>query len=205
MNAAFYDAAMWPIEKLFMHELRRRLVSTARGRVLEIGIGTGANLPYYPSDVELTAIDPDEGFLARARRRAHAVGRPITLIAARAEALPFPDCSFDTVVATLVFCTVEDPRQAFREVHRVLVPGGALKLMEHVRVRNIVGAKAQDLLTPLWRHIANNCHLNRDTLTVVQANGFQIESVREHLRGLVIEVEACAGKRTSWQLIKRGE
>ncbi|MDW8030551.1 MAG: class I SAM-dependent methyltransferase [Candidatus Bipolaricaulota bacterium] len=195
MNAALYDAALWPIEKLFLQKLRQRLVSGVRGRVLEIGVGTGANLPYYSPEIELTGIDPDEGFLARARRRAQALGRPVTLLAAHAEELPFADRSFDTVVATLVFCTVADPQQALREVHRVLVPGGEFKLIEHVRVRHIVGAIVQDLLTPLWRRIANNCHLNRDTLRLVQANGFQIELVREHLRGLVIEVGARTGRK----------
>ncbi|MFN4219071.1 MAG: class I SAM-dependent methyltransferase [Candidatus Bipolaricaulia bacterium] len=190
MNAAIYDGAMWPVERLFLRELRRRLVGGTYGRVLELGIGTGLNLPYYPSEVELTGIDPNESFLEKARRRAQALRRPVTLLAACAEELPFADCSFDIVIATLVFCTVAEPEKALREVHRVLKPNGGFKLMEHVRVHNIVGAKVQDLLTPLWRHIANNCHLNRDTLTLVQSNGFQIKSVREHLRGLIIEVEA---------------
>lgn len=190
MHAAIYDGVMRPVEKLFMRELRQRLVNTAHGRVLEIGIGTGANLPYYPNNVELIGIDPNESFLERARQRAQALGRPVALLAAHAEALPFADRSFDTVVATLVFCTVTDPHQALSEVHRVLKPSGEFKLIEHVRVRNAIGAAVQDILTPLWKHIANNCHLNRDTLSLVQSNGFQIESVREHLRGLVIEIEA---------------
>ncbi len=192
MHAAIYDGVMRPVEKLFMHELRRRLVGTARGRVLELGIGTGANLPYYPAETELTGIDPNEGFLERARQRAHALGRPVTLLAAHAEALPFADRSFDTVVATLVFCTVTDPLQALSEVHRVLKPHGQFKLIEHVRMPNPLGARVQDLVTPLWKHIASGCHLNRDTLSLVQANGFQVESVREHLNGLILEIEACA-------------
>lgn len=192
MHAAIYDGAMRPVEKLFMRELRRRLVGTARGRVLEIGIGTGANLPYYPAETELTGIDPNEGFLERARQRAHALGRPVTLLAAHAETLPFADRSFDTVVATLVFCTVTDPLQALSEVHRVLKPHGQFKLIEHVRMPNPLGARIQDLVTPLWKHIASGCHLNRDTLSLVQSNGFQVESVREHLNGLILEIEACA-------------
>lgn len=192
MHAAIYDGVMWPVERLFMRELRQRLVNTAHGRVLELGVGTGANLPYYPDTVELVGIDPNESFLERARRYALALGRPVTLLAANAEELPFADRSFDMVIATLVFCTVADPKRAMGEVHRVLKPDGQFKLIEHVRVRNIVGAKAQDLLTPLWRHIANNCHLNRDTLSLVQSNGFHVESVREYLNGLILEIEARA-------------
>lgn len=189
MNAVLYDAALWPAERLFLQKLRQHLVSGVRGRVLEIGIGTGANLPYYPTEIELVGIDPNEGFLARARWRAQALGRSVTLRAACAEELPFPDHSFDTVIATLVFCTVADPLQALREVHRVLVPGGEFKLLEHVRVRHALGAAMQDLLTPLWRRIANNCHLNRDTLALMRSNGFQIKSVHEHLGGVVVEIE----------------
>jgi ubiquinone/menaquinone biosynthesis C-methylase UbiE len=190
MHAAIYDIAMWPVEKLFLHRLRRQLVGGACGRVLELGIGTGANLLYYPDDVKLVGIDPDESFLEKARRRTAALGRPAMLLAAHTEELPFAEHSFDMVIATLVFCTVADPKQAFREVHRVLKPGGLFKLVEHVRVRNSVGARVQDLLTPLWKHIANGCRLNRDTLSLVQSNGFLVESVREYLRGLVIEVKA---------------
>lgn len=192
MHAAIYDGVMRPVEKLFMRELRQRLVNTAYGRVLEVGVGTGANLPYYPNNVELIGIDPNESFLERARRRALALGRPVTLLAANAEELPFADRSFDIVIATLVFCTVTDPPQALSEVHRVLKPNGQFKLIEHVRMPNPLGARVQDLVTPLWKHIASGCHLNRDTLGLVQSNGFQVESVREYLNGLILEIEACA-------------
>lgn len=192
MNAAIYDVAMRPIEKLFLQKLRRRLVNAAHGRVLELGLGTGANLPYYPSDVELIGIDPNESFLERARRRALALGRPVTLLAAHAEELPFADRWFDMVIATLVFCTVTDPQRALSEVHRVLKPDGQFRLIEHVRVPNLIGARVQDLFTPLWKHIASGCHLNRDTLRLVQANGFHIESVRRYLKGLALEIEARA-------------
>ena len=190
MKAAVYDAVMWPVEKLWLRPLRQRLVSTARGRVLEIGIGTGANLLYYPAKVELTSIDPNESFLKRAHHRAAAFERPITLLVGHAEELPFADHSFDMVIAAFVFCTVADPVRALCEVHRVLKPGGQFKLLEHVRVRNPLGAKVQDLLTPLWKHMANGCHLNRDTLSLVQSEGFRTESVREHLNGLVLEIKA---------------
>jgi ubiquinone/menaquinone biosynthesis C-methylase UbiE len=192
MKAAIYDAVMWPVERLWLRPLRQRLVSTARGRVLEIGIGTGANLLYYPAEIELTSIDPNENFLKRARHRATTLGRPITLLVGHAEELPFADRSFDTVIASFVFCTVADPVRALCEVRRVLKPGGQFRLLEHVRVHNPVGAKVQDLLTPLWKHIANGCHLNRDTLSLVQSNGFRTESVREYLNGLVLEVGARA-------------
>lgn len=143
-----------------------------------------------PCEVELVGIDPNESFLHRARRRA--ARSPVTLLAAHAEELPFSNSSFDIVIATLVFCTVTDPTQALSEVHRVLKPGGTFKLLEHVRVRNSVGAKAQDLFTPLWKHIASGFHLNRDTLSLVQSHGFQVESMHEHLNGLILEIETRA-------------
>lgn len=191
MNAALYDTAMWPVEKLLTQELRQRIASTARGRVLEIGIGTGSNLPYYPVAIEeLAGIDPNEDSLARARRRAVRLGRRVTLHVAHAEELPFADHVFDTVIATFVFCTVSEPERALLEIKRVLKPQGQFKLIEHVRAHNPWGAKIQDFLTPLWSRIADGCHLNRETLKIVRANGFEVQKVQEHLRGLVIEIEA---------------
>jgi len=190
MKAAIYDGAVWPGEVLFMRKRRRFVVAGVRGRVLEIGIGTGLNLPYYPADVELVGIDPDEGFLERARKRAATIGRPVTLHVARAEELPFADRSFDTVIATLVFCTIPEPDRALREVQRVLKPKGEFKLVEHVRAHNPWGARVQDFITPLWRRMFNGCHPNRDTLSLVKASGFEVQAVREHVRGLVIEIEA---------------
>lgn len=190
MNPIIFDAATWPGEVLFMRKLRRGVVGRARGRVLEIGIGTGLNLPYYPADVELVGIDPDEGFLERARKRAAALGRQVILQVARAEELPFADHSFDMVIGTLVFCTISGPDQALNEVKRVLKPEGQFKLIEHVRARSHWGAKVQDFITPLWKSIFNGCHPNRDTLSVVKSSGFEVQVVWEHARGLVIELEA---------------
>ncbi len=190
MNATIYDGAMWPLERLLLRKLRQRIIGGARGRVLEIGIGTGLNLPYYPADIELVGIDPDEGFLKRAHKRAVALGRRVTLHLARAEELPFAEGSFDMVIATLVLCTIPEPDRALCEVKRVLKPQGEFRLIEHVRVP--WAAKVQDFLTPLWRCIANGCHLNRDTLRLVTHSGFEVLVVQRHLRGLVLEIEARA-------------
>src|SRR5439155_19115331 len=139
--AAVFDRLSAPMERGFMREVRTDLVGGARGRVLEIGCGTGASFPYYgASATEIVATEPDPYMLERARKRAEEVGRAIDIRQAPAEDLPFADGSFDTVVSTLVLCTVRDPAAALAEVRRVLEPGGELHFCEHGRFENAVGA-----------------------------------------------------------------
>ena len=128
--------------------------------VLEIGVGTGLNLPYYPAGMTVTAIDPDPRMLRRTADKGGAAR--IQVARAAAEALPFADGSFDTVVATLVFCSVRDPRAAMGEVFRVLRPGGVFLLLEHVRANSRLVGRLQDALTPAWKYAAGGCHLNRN-------------------------------------------
>lgn len=185
-----YDVAMWPAERLCLGRLRRRLLKSAQGQILEIGAGTGANLKYYgPDHVVMT--EPDRQMLRRAR-----VHQPWAVLA-RAEELPFPAGSFDAVVLTLVLCTVNHPPTALAEIRRVLRRGGALLLLEHVRSLNPGCARWQDRLTPTWSRIARNCHLNRDTLHTVQAAGFKVRSVEsvEPLRlfPLILVEAECPG------------
>ncbi len=176
LRAAVYDLVNARFERAHGAALRRRQLARARGRVLEIGAGTGANLPHYPDAIEaLTVSEPNEAMLRRARRRQRDVSRPATLLAASADRLPFADGSFDTVVCTIVLCTVPDQAAALREVRRVLRPGGQLLFAEHVRSDDPRGARWQDRLERPWRAIADGCHPNRDTGAALRRAGFEIE------------------------------
>ena len=174
--ASIYDRMMASGERSFMRDVREEIAGGARGRVLEIGAGTGANFPYYNDHAEeIFATEPDPYMLRRAKRRAKKVGRPIELRQASAEHLPFEDASFDTVVNTLVMCTVGDPLRALVEVRRVLRPSGELRMYEHVRYDHAFGAFWQDLITPVWRWFAAGCHPNRDVASFVREAGFEFE------------------------------
>src|SRR6266550_5379908 len=177
--AAGYDplSARW--EKRHGAKLRKKLLEHAQGHVLEIGVGTGLNLPHYPPGDELVAADPSEPMLRRARRRAAETGRDVTFVEAPAEQLPFEDDSFDTVVSMLVLCTVENQRRALQEVRRVLRPSGQFLFSEHVRSDDPGLARWQDRLEPIWGVVANGCHPNRNTLDGIRAAGFDISGVEQ--------------------------
>lgn len=186
-----YDPAMELPENLGLRRLREETLRGVHGRVLELGIGTGRNLPLYPSAVErLFGIDPDEVMLGRAEKRARRLPFPAELLLASAEELPFDDGSFDAVVSTLVFCTVPDPPKALGEVRRVLKRGGEFRLLEHVRMGHKPVAWLQERATPLWKRVAGGCHLDRDILAAVREAGFEVERVERHLDGLVLTVFA---------------
>jgi ubiquinone/menaquinone biosynthesis C-methylase UbiE len=180
--ARFYDRAVAASEAAGLADRRRALLSQARGRVLELGAGTGLNLAYYPPDLEqLVLTEPEEPMLRRLRARAE-VGRPrASVVAAPAERLPFPDASFDTVSATLTLCTVDDLATALGEVRRVLVPGGRLLFLEHVRAGDERLARRQDRLHPLWRRVAHGCHCNRATLAAIEAAPLDVQDVEHGL------------------------
>ena len=176
--AAMYDRMLSGIEKAGLHDRRARLLESARGKVLEIGAGTGANLPLYGPNVEaLTVTEPEAPMARRLAKRLREQPRAAELIEASAERLPLPDGQFDTVVSTLVLCTVPDPMRALREVWRVLRPGGQLLFIEHVRSEEPKLAKWQDRLNGLNRVIAHGCNCNRSTLDVIEQAGFTIGSL----------------------------
>jgi ubiquinone/menaquinone biosynthesis C-methylase UbiE len=177
VRPALYDFFGERMEKHFA-EHRRKALAQARGRVLEIGGGTGFNLPHYPSDVEeLVVTEPAPGMLERARRRAATSGLPVTVRQASAEALPFDDSSFDTVVSTLVLCSVDDVDRALAEIHRVLRRDGQLIFVEHVRSDDPRRAKWQDRLERPWMVLADGCHPNRATLDRIEAGPFEVVDV----------------------------
>ncbi|MBI4287633.1 MAG: class I SAM-dependent methyltransferase [Chloroflexi bacterium] len=171
--AASYDFLTRSAEQRVLHRLRKRVVGAASGRILELGVGTGANLSYYKSVEHLVATDPDPFMLARARKRAEALNVKVEFHQAPAEAIPFADASFDTVVSTLVLCTVDDQSTSLAEAKRVLKPGGAFRFIEHVRAEGFLG-KVQDFLTPAWRWFGAGCHPNRQTTAAFKAAGFEI-------------------------------
>lgn len=175
--AAFYDWYEWPMDRMGGRARRSRIISGARGRVLEIGVGTGRNLEFYAPRLHLAGIDISGRMLERARRRADSLGRAIDLEHADVQALPFPDESFDTVTATCVFCSVEDPVRGLEEVRRVLKRDGEARLLEHVRPHNAVLGKLSDWISPLTRRLFGP-EMNRRTEENVRAAGLEIADIR---------------------------
>jgi ubiquinone/menaquinone biosynthesis C-methylase UbiE len=182
-----YDLSMALAERRGLRRWREWLVAGATGRALDLGAGTGRNLPLYRPGVRVVAVDPGPDNLRRARRRAPTA----LLVRARAEALPFRDGAFDTVVSGLVLCSVSDPAAALGEVRRVLRPAGSLRLLEHVRARGLAGA-LQDLVQPAWTRLSGGCHPNRDTERSVDAAGFRIDPGSVRARGTMRRLEARA-------------
>lgn len=156
--------------------------------MLEIGVGTGMNLPAYEYGALVIAVDRQLNLCRYARRRR---ARNQQLVCARAEALPFRDGSFGAAVGTLVFCSVDDPEGGLAELRRVLEPGGALRVIEHVRWdRHPLAARLQDWLTPVWRVIADGCRLNRPTESLIRDAGFRVQRCRQDVDGLLLEIHA---------------
>src|ERR671929_1311610 len=159
--------------------IRRATLAPARGRVLEIGAGTGFNAAHYPEAVEeIVLTEPGGELLRRAERRASAGGRRTRFVRAFAEELPFADASFDTAVSTLVLCSVRDQDRALAEIRRVLKPGGQLLFLEHVRADDPKLARWQDRLERPWRVLAMGCHPNRATLERIEGAGFEVTNLR---------------------------
>ena len=168
-----YDAFTAGLDRKGFGQRRDRQVAELRGDVLEVGAGTGLNLPRYRSADLLVALEPHRTYSRRLRARAGAAHVPVEVVAGTAEELPFPDESFDNVVTTLSLCSVGDLDVALAEIRRVLRPGGALHFLEHVRGEGAT-ARWQDRLTPIQRRIADGCHLNRDTAAAILRAGFEI-------------------------------
>ncbi|HEV2123251.1 MAG TPA: class I SAM-dependent methyltransferase [Chloroflexota bacterium] len=158
---------------------RARIVPSAEGRVLEIGIGSGLNLPFYDSSRvrELVGLEPGSEIRRMAEHKAQGLPMPTRFLDAGAEAIPLEDGSIDTVVITYTLCTVPQAERAVREMRRVLNPKGRLLFSEHGLAPDRGVQKWQDRLNPLWKVIGGGCHLNRDIKTLIESGGFQIETV----------------------------
>jgi SAM-dependent methyltransferase len=189
--AALYDPVLGLAERAGLAEERGRLLGDLGGHVVEIGAGTGANLPYLGAEVErATLLEPVPEMAIKLRRRLDderasgtlAVGR-VEVLEAPAEALPVGDDAADAVVSTLVLCSVDDLEVSLAEIRRVLRPGGALVLMEHVAAHGF-RRRVQGVLEPAWKVIGRGCHLTRETLLAVQAAGFDTADVESwHIPG----------------------
>lgn len=156
---------------------RRKVVPEAEGRVLEIGVGSGLNLPFYDRSrvSEIVGLDPASEMLVRARKRAADSGLDLTFIELEAEAIPLDDRSVDCVVMTYTLCTIPQTRKALSQMRRVLKPGGRLLFAEHGRAPDDGIVRWQDRLNPSWRRIAGGCNLNRDIPSLIREGGFAVE------------------------------
>ena len=190
-SAPGYDKQIGFLEKIWFGGGREWLGARAQGRVLEVGIGTGRNLPYYPADATITGIELSPAMLAGARTRAADLGMEVDLRTGDAQALPFPDASFDTVLCALSLCTIPDPAAAIGQMHRVLVPGGRLLLVDHIASTWPPIRAAQWLLERLTIRAAGE-HFTRRQLPLVRAAGFDIVETERLKAGTVERI--CARK-----------
>jgi SAM-dependent methyltransferase len=179
--AAAYNALFASLEKGGLADKRRELLARASGATLELGAGTGHNFPHYTDAVErLVLTEPDPHMAKRLRGQVEESGRAnVEVIEAGAESLPAGDDEFDTVIATLVFCTIPDPRGALDEVARVLRPGGRMLFMEHVRADSSRRARWQDRLNPVQNLLFGGCNLNRPTANVLESSPLRVEELRQ--------------------------
>jgi ubiquinone/menaquinone biosynthesis C-methylase UbiE len=190
-EAAHYDRSLWLLEHFTLRRLRQQLLQQVEGRVLEIGVGTGANLPLYADTRLVTGIDVHRGRLAGAQFRQ--TSSPFVASCADAQHLPFAAHIFDTVISTLVFCCIPVPEQALNEIKRVLRPGGRLLLLEHVRGQGPISRRLTDWLHPLWFALQGECHLNRETARSVANAGFHISQKSRHGWGVLQMIQATSG------------
>ena len=183
--ALVYDPFLWLGEHAGMRRRRSTLLHGAVGRVVEIGAGTGLNVEHYPDAIaELILAEPDPAMRRRLARRVQRRSRIARIVDSPAERLPLPDASVDTIVSTLVLCTVDEPERALREIARVLRPDGQLLFIEHVRARSRFLAACQDHLFEPWRRFAGGCRCNRPTVELMRACGFEVSADNVEWRGM---------------------
>ncbi len=188
-HAGSYDQQMGFFDRHVFGDTRDWVCSQASGEVLEVAIGTGLNLPHYPSQVRLTGVEWSQPMLDIARRRARELGRAVDLRLGDAQALDFPDASFDTVVCTFSLCGIPDDRQAVREMDRVLRPGGLLLLADHVEASRWHARTAQRLIDLVTVPLGGE-HFRRRPITQVQALGYTIERHQRFTLGIVERLAA---------------
>lgn len=182
-----FDALMTPLEASSLRVRREALIGRAAGRILEVGAGTGANLPHYRDEqleeITITDVNLRPAILVRADGRP----TPVRFRQSGVEDLPFEDDSFDMVISTLVFCSVEDPEEGMRQLRRVLKPGGKFYFIEHILPEYGPARPIFNAVTPVWKHIAGGCHLNRPTVHTIREAGFLIEEMHYFANGAFVE------------------
>lgn len=201
----FYDRVVFPRLMHFgmgvseISKYRARVVPAASGRVLEVGIGSGLNLPFYTGDVrEVVGIDPHETLNRMAAKRMSGSAMPVSLIRASAEDMPLENGGFDTVVTTWTLCSIPDGMKALAEMRRVLRPGGQLVFIEHGHAPDAGVARWQDRLTPVWRRCAGGCHLNRPIDSMIRDSGFTLTGLETgYLKGPRFAAYCFWGRATS--------
>jgi phosphatidylethanolamine/phosphatidyl-N-methylethanolamine N-methyltransferase len=202
-QAAMYDLMEIPIEFLAFGRLRRRLWSDVEGAiVLEIGVGTGKNIPYHRAGARTVAVDVSPRMLRRAAHRARRLEQDMDLVLADAQHLPFRDRAFDAASATFVFCSVPDPVAGLQEVRRVVRDGGRVHLLEHVRAANPVLGRLMDLANPIAVRMSG-ANINRDTVSNVAKGGMTLDDVESRGLGIIKLIRASAGERPSGQEVKQ--
>ncbi|WP_227938088.1 class I SAM-dependent methyltransferase [Alkalihalobacillus deserti] len=186
--ASYYDLMMDLLERKLINSWRKDLLQHAKGMVLEIGSGTGINFPIYRECIEVIAVEPNHYMIQRAERRRNLAQVPIKIIEKKAEAIPFPDEYFDTIVITLVLCSVDNQEQVLREMKRVLKPNGTILVLEHVQMEGAFYSKLQKWLTPFWSKICDGCQLNRKTQHSIEQADLRIISKKSYLKGFAISL-----------------
>jgi ubiquinone/menaquinone biosynthesis C-methylase UbiE len=185
----WYNRLMYPLEKGSFKQIRNDLINKASGQVLELGAGTGINFPLYKNVTCVTAIEPNPFMIEQSIINQKKAVVPIRIIQSNAENLPFENDSFDTVIATLVFCTIPNVEDALNEMHRICKPNGKILLFEHVKMEQPILAKMQIYLTPFWKKICDGCCLDRETVGVLESKGFKIIKLNKFYKGLFVMME----------------
>jgi ubiquinone/menaquinone biosynthesis C-methylase UbiE len=190
----------WSMRQRNLAAYRSRIVPAAEGSVLEIGIGSGLNLPFYSRNVaHVIGLEPSPKLLAMARRVQRTGSGSVEFIEGSAEAIPLKDASVDTVVTTWTLCSIPDASRALRDMRRVLRPGGRLLFVEHGRAPDANVVWWQDRLTPVWKRLGGGCHLNRAVGTLIEGAGFQFDRLQTgYMRGpkpMTFMYEGCAHPR----------
>lgn len=183
----FYDIFMYPLEAAILKKRRKEVISSSNGDILEIGSGTGSNFEFYNYKKlnTLTVADLETSFSVMNYN--FPVNTKVKFVKGNVEKLSFADNTFDSVVFTLLFCTVNNPHKGFEEIYRVLKPGGKIYFIEHVSPENKHLKGIVNKINPTWTKLANGCNLNRNTIDAIVQTGYEIEKYHKHINGLFID------------------